>query len=179
MKAVILFGSPRKDGNTRQLVDAFASTVKASQKEITILHLNDMKITPCQGCFSCTESGVCRLDDDMKDVLASIAESDVVVYATPIYWSAPYAQMKAAMDRCVAYFDGQLNSRVNGKKGVVLMSCAEKDPSMGSPSLEIFKRTFEGLGFAFGHVLATGCADEGPVAPEALDAARAVARSLV
>jgi multimeric flavodoxin WrbA len=180
MKAVVLFGSPRKIGNTRQLVDVFANVVETAQNEVLIFHLNDMNIKPCQGCLSCAESGVCHIDDDMKDVRTSISESDVVVFATPIYWSAPSAQMKIAMDRCLAFLDGQLDSRVKGKKGVVLMSCADNDPSMGTPSLEIFKRTFEGLGFAFaGHVLATGCADEGPVAPEALNDAREVAKSLL
>jgi multimeric flavodoxin WrbA len=180
MKTVVLFGSPRKNGNTSQLVNAFADRLRAAQGEVSILYLNQMSIRPCQGCLSCAESGICYTNDDMREVSAAIVSSDVVVYATPVYWSAPSAQMKAVMDRSVAFFDGQLNSRVKGKQGVVLMSCAEDDPSMGAPSLEIFKRTFEGLGLAFaGHVLATGCADDGPVPPEALDSARGAAESLL
>jgi multimeric flavodoxin WrbA len=66
MKAVVLFGSPRKDGNTHALVDAFAGVLLEKQHEVKVLYLNDLNIRPCQGCLSCIEKGECRIDDDMR-----------------------------------------------------------------------------------------------------------------
>lgn len=180
MKTVILFGSPHKDGNTRQLVDVFTGVMKGKQKEVRVLYLNDMNIRPCQACQSCSEGGICRIHDDMKDICKYIMESDVVVYATPIYWSGPSAQMKLAMDRCLAFLDPQLNSRVKGKKAVTLMCCADEDNEMCRPSLDMFDKTFEGLGMIYaGNVEATGCTDKGRVKEEILEATRRVAESVL
>jgi len=180
MKTVILFGSPRKSGNTRQLVNAFTGAMRKGRDEVRLLYLNDMKISPCQGCLSCAETGLCRIKDDMKDVCTSIMESDVVVYATPVYWWAPSAQLKAAMDRSIAFLDDQMNSRIKGKKAVSLVTCADSDKQTCAPSLEIFKKSFELLGMEYsGQVEALGCEEKGTVGKKSLDAARSLAGSLL
>jgi multimeric flavodoxin WrbA len=179
MKTVILFGSPRKSGNTRQLVDAFTGGMKKGRHEAKLLYLNEMKIRPCQGCLSCAETGACRIKDDMKDVRESIMESDVIVYATPVYWWAPSAQLKAVMDRSIAFLDEQMNSRIKGKRAVSLVCCADSDKGTCGPILEIFKRSFEGLGMEYsGHVEALGCEEKGTVGKKALDAAGSLGKGL-
>jgi multimeric flavodoxin WrbA len=179
MKTVILFGSPRKDGNTRQLVDAFTTAVRSKQHDIRLLYLNDMNIRPCQGCMGCMESGVCRINDDMRDVSKYIMESDLIVYATPVYWFAPSGQLKLAIDRCVAFFDKEYNSRIKGKKAITLMSCADQDSGTFQPAVDMFKKTFETLGVEYlGGVQASGCQEKASVAEETLDAARSLAETL-
>lgn len=176
MKTVVLFGSPRKDGNTRQLVNAFTDVIRARQQEVRVLYLNDMNIRPCQGCLSCSESGICRINDDMRDIVKYLMESDLIVYATPVYWFGPSAQLKLAMDRCIAFFDKEYRSRVKGKKAVTLMCCADENLETCRPSLDMFAKTFEGLGLLYtGNVEAVGCADKGTVNKEALAAAKKVA----
>ena len=180
MKTVVLFGSPRKDGNTRQLVDAFVGAMKKKANEVRLFHLNDMNIRPCQGCLSCAETGLCRINDDMGDIRTHIMKSDVVVYATPVYWWSPSAQLKLAMDRSIAFLDKDMNSRVSGKKAVSLVCCADNDKGTCGPVREIFKRTFEGLGMEYaGHVEALGCEEKGAVTKKMLDAAGSLARSLL
>ena len=180
MKTLILFGSPRKDGNTRQLTDAFANAVKKGKGDIRVLYLNDMNIRPCQACRKCADTGVCRINDDMKDVYKYVKESDVVVYATPIYWSGPSAQMKVVMDRSVAFLDSDFVSRVKGKKGVVLLSCGDDAEEMCGPSREMFRKTFEGLGMIHrGEVVATGCDDKGTVDEKDLKKAFELATALL
>ncbi len=180
MKTVILFGSPRRDGNTRLMTDAFGSVIKTRETDVRLLYLNDMNIRPCQACLACSEDGVCKINDDMRDISKYIMESDLVVYATPTYWSAPSAQLKLVMDRSIAFFDKDLNSRVKGKKAVTLMCCADTDVDTCSPALDIFRRTFEGLGMEYaGHVEAAGCEVKGKVPEAALEAVRKVAASLL
>ncbi len=179
MKIVVLFGSPRKDGNTRQLADAFIDGARKDRNEVRVLYLNDMNIRPCQGCLSCAERGVCRINDDMRDICKYIMESDVVAYATPLYWSGPSAQLKLVIDRSIAFLDEALNSRVKGKRAVSLISCADDDVDACAPAREVFKRIFEGLGMEYaGSIEATGCEEKGSVPKEILNGARNMARSL-
>ncbi|MCX5799684.1 MAG: flavodoxin family protein, partial [Proteobacteria bacterium] len=74
MKTVILFGSPRKDGNTIQLVNILSRTLKNKGHSVRILYLNDMNIRPCQGCYACLKKGICKINDDMKDIRKYIME---------------------------------------------------------------------------------------------------------
>jgi multimeric flavodoxin WrbA len=179
VKTVILFGSPRKDGNTRLLTDAFAEALKTRQTDVRLLYLNDMNIRPCQSCFVCSEKGVCRINDDMRDIGKYIMESDLVVYATPVYWWAPSAQLKLVMDRSIIFLDEDYNSRIKGKKAVTLMTCGDGDIGTCGPALDIFTRSFSALGMEYaGHVEATGCEGRGEVPASALDAARKVAASI-
>lgn len=179
MKAAILFGSPRRDGNTKQLVDTFTNTFWEKGNDARVLYLNEMNIRTCQGCLSCSAESTCRINDDMKDVHKCIMESDLLVYASPIYWSAPSGQLKVAMDRCIAFLDANMNSRIAGKKACTLLTCADDKAEMCEPSLVMFKRTFDDLGLTYlGGVEAKGCTEKGCVGPEILEATKNLAASL-
>lgn len=179
MKAVILFGSPRRDGNTRQLVNAFTETLRGRGDDVRVLYLNEMNIRACQGCLSCSAEGICRINDDMKDVRKFILDSEILVYASPIYWSAPSGQLKIVMDRCLAFLDADMNSRIAGKKSCTLLTCADDEKEMFEPSLLMFRRTFEDLGLTYvGGIEAEGCVEKGSVKPEILDGVRNLAASL-
>lgn len=178
MKTVILFGSPRKDGNTKLLTDAFVGALPP-HTNVKLLHLNDMTIRPCQGCLACAEKGTCMIKDDMGEVVEQIMGADLVVYASPVYWFSPSAQLKIVIDRGVVFFDKDYNSRVKGKKAVTLMTYADTDSDVCEPALGIFTRTFESLGLEYaGHIEVGGCEAKGMVAEGALEAARTLAASL-
>ena len=50
MKILILSGSPRKDGNTDILVEAFVKG--ASQKHnVEVVSVHDYHVNPCKGCI--------------------------------------------------------------------------------------------------------------------------------
>lgn len=179
MNAVILFGSPRKNGNTVELARAVAETLKEKGWGVRTLYLNDMNIRPCQGCYTCLPDGVCRINDDMKDVRKYIAESDLIVYATPIYWFGPSSQLKLAMDRSIAFMDENYNSRIEGKKAVTLTTFGDENMDTCAPAIEMFRKTFDLLKIAYaGRVDVPGCQGEGNIGQGYKDKARALAESL-
>ncbi len=179
MKTVILFGSPRKNGNTIQLAKAVSDALRAKGGNVRMLYLNDVNIRPCQGCYACKKTGVCRINDDMKDIIKYIMESDLVVYATPIYWFGPSGQLKLAMDRSVAFLDEEYNSRVKGKKAITLITCADEDRDTCSPCLGMFEKTFNLLGMDWvGNVEAVGCVDKEQVKAEYMEKAVKLAESV-
>lgn len=164
MKAVVLFGSPRKDGNTMQLVSILSNTLKKGGYNVRVLYLNDMNVRPCQGCLACLPDGACKINDDMKDIRKYMMESDIIVFATPVYWFNVSAQLKLAIDRSLAFMDENYNSRIKGKKAITVMTCASEDKEVCAPAIEMFKKTFDLLGLTYpGHVEATGCMEKGQV----------------
>jgi multimeric flavodoxin WrbA len=160
MKTVILFGSPRKNGNTIQLTRTLTETLKKNGHSVRILHLNDLNIKPCQGCYTCLKNGVCKINDDMKDICKHILESDVIVYATPVYWFGPSAQLKLVMDRSIAFMDTDNNSRIAGKRAITLMTFADTNMDTCKPAKDMFKKTFDLLKVDYkGSIEAPGCVD--------------------
>jgi multimeric flavodoxin WrbA len=160
METVILFGSPRKDGNTIQIANTFSDAMKQKGHNVRMLYLNDLNIRPCQGCYACLPKGVCKINDDMKDIRKYMIDSDLIVYATPIYWFGPSGQLKLVMDRGIAFMDREYNSRLKGKKVITLMTCADENPDTFQPAFGMFKKTFDLLGLIqAGSVEVPGCVD--------------------
>ena len=100
MKIAILNGSPRKQ-NTEAMVNAFAEGAKEAGHEVEILHVGKMKIAGCLGCEYChgKGEGKCIQKDDMEKLMPAYLESDMVVFASPIYYFSMTAQLEAALQR--------------------------------------------------------------------------------
>jgi len=100
MKIAILNGSPRKQ-NTAAMVNAFAEGAKEAGHEVEILHVGKMKIAGCLGCEYChgKGEGKCIQKDDMEKLMPAYLESDMIVFASPIYYFSMTAQLEAALQR--------------------------------------------------------------------------------
>ena len=103
-KVLILSGSPRKGGNSDILCDEFARGAQETGNEVEKIRVASKKIAGCLGCQYCfTHEGTCVQKDDMADVIESLKDADMVVFASPIYWFDITAQEKAAIDRLYAF----------------------------------------------------------------------------
>jgi len=103
MKITILNGSPRPGGNTEIMAQAFEKGAREAGHEVTLINLAGKKITGCLGCHYCfAHDGICVQKDDMTDILKVIDETDLLAFASPIYWFDITAQLKAVIDRMYA-----------------------------------------------------------------------------
>lgn len=105
MNVVALLGSPRANGASATLARKFLA--KAEERGFTpIVHeLNSLTYRGCQGCFACkTAREDCILQDDLTRVLADVANTNVLVLATPVYFGDLTAQLKGFIDRTFSYF---------------------------------------------------------------------------
>jgi multimeric flavodoxin WrbA len=104
MNVIVLHGSPRKGRNSDTLAESFINGLTEEKSwQVTNFFLNDMNISPCQGCLACAKPPHnCRIDDDMQGVYHAYKESDLIVWATPMYWGYLTAQMKTVQDRMEA-----------------------------------------------------------------------------
>jgi multimeric flavodoxin WrbA/putative sterol carrier protein len=103
MKILAINGSPRgKKSNTDRILQPFLEGAREAGAETETVYLKGKKINYCLGCFTCWTKtpGVCvHKNDDMPALLEKLRQTDITVYATPLYVFTVTAQMKAFMDR--------------------------------------------------------------------------------
>ncbi len=87
MKILLLNGSPRPKGNTKQMVTAFAEGATFAGNEVTIIDVYRKNIKGCMACEYCHTKGRgnCIQKDDMEEIYLSLKEADMLVIASPIY----------------------------------------------------------------------------------------------
>lgn len=61
--------------------------------------LQDKQICFCKDCLACQKTGRCMIEDDMEDIRAKMLTSDVIVFATSVYFYEMCGQMKTMIDR--------------------------------------------------------------------------------
>ena len=110
MKILVLQGSPNTKGSTSLLVSEFTRGAKEAGHNVEVVDVANLDIAPCTGCVACGYEGPCAQSDDMDAVRAKILDSDMLVFATPLYYYGMTAELKTVIDRfCSA------NSRITGK----------------------------------------------------------------
>ena len=128
-KIVVITGSPRKNGNSFAMTEAF---IKASEEKgytVTRFDAAMKNVGGCHACETCFKSGkACSFDDDFNTISNDIMEADAVVFTMPVYWYSIPAQIKGLIDKmfsfCVAGKD------VAGKKCALITCCEENDMSV-------------------------------------------------
>ena len=122
-KITILVGSPRKDGNTERLVDAFIKGT-GSNNTIEVISVTDHKVNSCIGCNSCfmREGHECFQNDDMVKIYSKMKEADVVIIASPVYFYGISAQLKAVIDRLHTPMRNEFHVK---KLGLILVGAAQ------------------------------------------------------
>lgn len=107
MKILVLNGSPRPKGNTKQMIEAFQEGAAASGHQVDIVDVCQKRIAGCLACEYCHTkgNGTCIQKDDMLEVYKLLHEADMLVIASPIYYHGISGQLKCALDRfySVAY----------------------------------------------------------------------------
>ena len=119
---VILNGSPRLNGNTAVLLQAFSEGATAAGHEVCRFDLSTMNVHPCIGCCGGGKdpNHPCTQRDDMGQIYSAILKADVVVWASPMYYWSVSAQLKIAIDRLFALAEG-VPGFVHPEKDVVLL----------------------------------------------------------
>jgi len=94
-----LSASPRRGGNTEELVFSFLEGARKEGKETEFIRLNDLKFRPCQACDRCAPTGRCVVQDDMQLLYPKVAACEGLVLATPVFFGTLSAQLKMFIDR--------------------------------------------------------------------------------
>ena len=106
MNITVINGSPRMNGNSHAIVNAFCDTAKEQGAEIKIFEMSRLKnVRGCQGCMACKgKTDTCVIHDDMTEIYDQIQRSDVVVIASSVYFADLSSQIKPFIDRLYQFF---------------------------------------------------------------------------
>ena len=102
MKILVLNGSPKREkSDTLHITRAFLAGMQdTGPQEIRMIHVIDRHIEYCTGCFTCMRSGGgCVLEDDMREILEEMLNSDLVLFSFPLYCYGMPAPLKTLVDR--------------------------------------------------------------------------------
>ena len=107
MEILVLNGSPRPNGNTAAMVEAFAEGVREKGHTVHIIPVCQKRIAGCMACEYChqKDSGHerrCVQRDDMQEVYPLLDEAEMIALASPIYYHNFTGQLQCAVSRIYA-----------------------------------------------------------------------------
>ena len=170
-KILVLSGSPKKNGNTAILVNWFTEGARSAGAEVEVVNTAFLKYksTGCISCRACqrSEKYECAVDDEAKPVLARMADVDVIVMATPLYFFAMSAQLKLISDRMFSLYkwDNKANTMETPLKGKMFVLIASAYEDVGLDALEKpFAITADYTSMKFRSLLVPGAGESGDIA---------------
>jgi len=98
-KVLVICSSPRKGGNSEILADELAKGAREAGHQVKKVVLYDKTIGFCRGCLACQKTQRCVIKDDANLIVEKMLTSEVLVFATPIYFFEMCGQMKTMLDR--------------------------------------------------------------------------------
>lgn len=104
MDVVVVNGSPRKKWNTATMLQHFMEGAEAAGARCRLVHLYDYTFKGCISCFECKKIGGksygrCAVKDELKPLLDTIRECDVLALGSPIYFGSETGEMRSLVER--------------------------------------------------------------------------------
>lgn len=128
-KIVVITGSPRKNGNSFAMTEAFIKAAEGNGHTVTRFDAAMKKTGGCHACETCYRTGKpCSFDDDFNTIAPAILEADAVVFTMPVYWYSIPAQIKGIIDKMFSFVVG--GKDISGKECAVITCCEENDMSV-------------------------------------------------
>ena len=163
-KFVVITGSPRKNGNSFAMTDAFIQAAKAKGHTVTRFDAAMKQVGGCHACMTCYKTGkACSFDDDFNTIAPAILDADAVVFTMPVYWYSIPAQIKGVIDRLFSFVVG--GKDVAGKECAMIVCCEEHEMDVMDGVRIPLERTAALLKWSMvGEVLVPGVLNEGDIA---------------
>ncbi len=146
MKITTILGSHRKRGNTANILRQFEELIGNSH-EVKRINISRINLKGCLGCEACQkvlDKPGCVQKDDFNEIIHTILDSDITVYASPVYVWDFSSQLKALLDRqyCMMKWRNSNDMRflMEGKQSVLLTTCGGDAENNADLIQEIFKR---------------------------------------
>lgn len=119
MKVVAFNGSPRKDGNTEQLIGYVFAELNKEGIDTELVQVGNKAIRGCTACMKCftSKNKQCVISSDIvNDCIRKMQEADGIILASPTYFADVTAELKALIDRAgmVAKANGEIYRRKAG-----------------------------------------------------------------
>lgn len=155
MNVLVITGSPRKNGTSSLLADAFIRGAEEAGHTVNRFDTAFAEVHPCIGCDKC-EYGKhpCVFQDDMEKLNPMLLQADRIIFVTPIYYWGMSAQLKAVIDR----FQVTVFSLTGKKKAMLITTSASGEKWVTDPIEAWFDALLKFMSWGdAGRILARGC----------------------
>ncbi len=115
-KVLFICASPRKDGNTAQVLSECAKIIEKQGLETETVYLRGKKIESCHACGKCAEIHKCKIDDGLNEIIDKIKDSKGFIIGTPVYFGTARGDLMAALQR-IGYVSMNNNRFLSWKVG--------------------------------------------------------------
>lgn len=142
MNILILNGSPRPNGNTSKMAEAFKSGAESAGHKVTHIKVANRKISGCLACEYChtQNSGECIQKDDMQEIYGLLKDTELLVLASPIYYHSISGQLKCVIDR---FYSVMIPNKPEKLKKVAML-LSSGDPDVYNAAEYSYERDFVG-----------------------------------
>ena len=126
MHLIAVNASPRKKGNTAQLISHALAGAESEGASTELIRLSETGFRGCASCFACKSASRtgevrCFMDDGLTPVLEKIRRADALIIGSPVYIGNIASSAAAFIERFmfpyVSYAEGS-PSLFSGKKPV-------------------------------------------------------------
>ncbi len=119
MKVIAFNGSPRRKGNTYNLLDVVLDELQSAGVETELYQLGGKNIRGCMACYKCAENldRRCSIKNDvLNECLEKMLEADGIIIGSPTYFCNVSSEVKSLIDRAgiVAKVNGDILARKVG-----------------------------------------------------------------
>jgi multimeric flavodoxin WrbA len=182
MNITTILGSPRLSGNTATILKSFEEIASKSY-DINRINIKNQMINGCLGCNACQKkmnTSNCIQSDDANKIFEGIMQSDIIIYASPVYVWDFTSQMKALLDRhyCLVKWKNIESpiSLLKNKNSILLATCGGDVKNNADLIKEVFRREMDYLQCnLFGIYIVPNCST-----PSALkDKSKTIAQNIV
>lgn len=120
-KTIAILGSSRNNGNTMLALRAMLGEHPAE-----IIDISACNITPYDYKHQ-------NLEDDFRPVAVEMSESDLIIFATPVYWYSMSSQLKTFFDRFTDLLSvhQELGQKLKGKECCLVVSGDDDELTAG------------------------------------------------
>ena len=129
---LVISASPRRGGNTDLLCDEFIRGAKEVGGEVEKIFLDDYKIDFFHEQHEHSADSV-SADDQAPIIIEKMANADIIVLSSPVYYMNIDGQMKTLMDRCFR------NQGLGGKEFYYITACADSEDSTAETAIFAFR----------------------------------------
>ena len=104
MKKVLLISGSNRNGNTNYVLNQIHNLLENTE----LILLSKCNIEYCKGCLACHNVFKCIIQDDMKEIIDKIIESDLIIFGVPNYFDNVTGLFKNFMDRLHPLYKNEL-----------------------------------------------------------------------
>ena len=123
-KVLVISTSLRRDSNSDLLAQRFAQGARDAGHQVEVISLRGKDIRFCTGCMACLKAPRCVIQDDASAIVAKMGASEVICFATPVYYYELSGQLKTLLDRANPLFSADYAFR-----DIYLLTASAEDDS--------------------------------------------------